>query len=262
MSTPTPTPAPDPHRIGGLAWAQRTKGRLTAAERRRLLGSIATGLSTYVAGRVKAATGRVPPGARDLSATALTPPDSRLARVAEEACREQPAPVIGHGYRTWMFGAGLAALDESALDMEHFYAACLLHDYGIAEAVDGEDFTLRSARRLLRCAEGAGLEPDTLNIAADAVTVHATPGITVERDGALGVYIQQGAMFDLAGLRLGDLTRGYRHDVITRYPRDGVSAAILPLIAAEASANPDGRFALLRRCGLPMLVRMNPIRPR
>ena len=92
--------------------------------------------------------------------------------------------------------------------------------------------------------------------------MHATPGITVDRDGALGVYVQAGAMFDLAGLRLGDLTRAYRDDVISRHPRDGVTADLLAMIKAEASANPDGRFALLRRCGLPMLLRLNPIRPR
>ena len=98
--------------------------------------------------------------------------------------------------------------------------------------------------------------------AADAITVHATPGIAVDRDGALGVYVQAGAMYDLTGLRLGDLTRAYRDHVIGRHPRDGVTADLLAMIKAEASANPDGRFALLRRCGLPLLVRLNPLQPR
>lgn len=68
-------------------------------------------------------------------------------------------------------------------------------------------------------------------------------------------------MFDLTGLRLGDLTRAYRDDVIGRHPRNGVTADLLAMISADAAANPDGRFALLRRCGLPMLLRLNPIRP-
>ena len=253
---------PDPHRVGGLAWAQSTKGRLTASERRRLLGPITAALGSYVAGRIRAATGRVPAGARDLSAAALTPPDSELARTAEAACREQPPSVIGHSFRTWMFGAGLAALDGSTLESEQFYVACLLHDYGIAEVVAGEDFTLRSAGRLQRCADEAGLVSAAVDQAADAITVHATPGIVVDRDGALGVYIQAGAMFDLTGLRVGDLTRAYRDHVISRHPREGVTADLLAMIKAEASANPDGRFALLRRCGLPLLVRLNPLQPR
>lgn len=94
----------DPTRVGGLAWTQRTKGRLTSAERRRLLGHAAAMLGAYVASRARLATGTVPARARDLSAEALAPPDSKLARLAEDACREQPPSLIGHGYRTWMFG--------------------------------------------------------------------------------------------------------------------------------------------------------------
>ena len=151
--------SPDPMRVGGLAWTQRTKGSLTPRERRRLLGHVAAGLGDYAAGRLRAATGRVPDRARDLSADALTPPDSKLVREAESACREQPPSLIGHGYRTWMFGSGLAAVDGVAMDTELFYVACLLHDYGIAEVVAGEDFTLRSVERLDRCAGDAGIAP-------------------------------------------------------------------------------------------------------
>ncbi len=253
--------SPDPLRVGGLAWTQRTKGRLTPSERRRLLGHIAAALSGYVAGRVRAATGRVPARARDLSAEALIPPDSALARAAESACREQPRSLIGHGYRTWMFGAGLAALDGTAMDPEQFYVASLLHDYGIVEVIAGEDFTLRSVARLDKCANDAGLAPGSVDDALDAITVHATPGIDVEDDGALGVYVQAGAMFDLTGLRVGELTRAYRDHVIRDHPRDGVTADIAAMIKAEAGANPEGRFALLQRCGMPLLMRLNPLRP-
>ena len=159
-----------------------------------------------------------------------------------------------------MFGTGLATLDGATLDMELLYVASLLHDYGLSQVVDGEDFTLRSAGRLQRCADEAGLA--TVDQAADAITVHAGPGITIERDGALGVYVQAGAMFDLAGMRVGDLTRAYRDDVINAHPRAGVTADLLARIKAEASANPQGRMALLQRCGLPLLLRLNPLRPR
>ncbi len=253
---------PDPQRVGGLAWAQRTKGRLTATERRRLLGPITAAMGTYVAGRIRAATGRVPAGARNLDAGALTPPDSALARTAEAACTEQPPSIIGHSYRTWMFGAGLAALDGSTLDRELFYVACLLHDYGISEVVAGEGFTLRSAGRLQRCADNVGLPMVAVEPAADAITVHAAPGIEVGRDGALGVYVQAGAMFDLTGLRVGDVSRAYREQVIAAHSRAGVTTDLLAVIKSEAAASPDGRFALLQRCGLPLLLRLNPIRPR
>jgi len=253
---------PDPTRTGGLGWTRRTQGTLTAAERRRLLGEVVRGQGRYLAGRIKLALGRTPARAASLSAEALEPPDSKLAREAEEACGEQPPSLIGHGYRTWMFGAGLGALDGVELDPELFYVASLLHDYGIATAVAGEDFTLRSAARLESCGHEVDADPEAVESAADAITVHITPGLTVERDGALGFYLQAGAMFDLAGLRAADLSAAYRDRVIAAHPRDGVTEAVVAMIRAEARANPRGRFGLLRRCGLATVVRLGPLRPR
>lgn len=253
---------PNPDRIGGLSWTRRTRGTLTAGERRRLLGEVVRAQGSYLAGRIKLALGRAPAGAASLSAEALEPPDSTLAREAEEACREQPPSLIGHGYRTWMFGSGLGALDGVELDPELFYAASLLHDYGIAAAVAGEDFTLRSAERLESCGHAVDADPGSIESAADAITVHATPGISVEQDGALGFYVQAGAMFDLAGLRAADLSRAYRDHVIAEHPRDGVTEAVVKMIRAEARANPGGRFGLLRRCGLATVVKLGPLRPR
>ena len=83
----------------------------------------------------------------------------------------------------------------------------------------GEDFTLRSADRLARCGEDAGAPVAAVASAADAITVHTTPGIDVETDGVLGVYVQAGAMFDLGGTAGRDLTREYRDRVIGEHPR-------------------------------------------
>ena len=253
---------PNPDRIGGLRWTRRTRGRLSPRERRRLLGEVVRGQAQFLADRLRLAVGWTPAGASSLSAEALAPPDSRFAREVEEACREQPGALIGHGFRSWMFGSGLVELDCVELDPELFYAACLLHDYGISTAVAGEDFTLRSVARLERCGGEIGVDPGPIERAADAITVHATPGLTVERDGALGVYLQAGAMLDLTGLRAADLSRAFRDRAIAEHPRDGVTGAVIGMIRAEALANPDGRFGLLRRCGLTTVVKLNPLRPK
>lgn len=243
--------SPDPERLGGLAWTRRTGGALTGRERRRLLGEIVRTQGTYVAGRLKLATGRVPRGDLDVD---LRPPDSVLARDAEEACREQSPAIIGHSYRTWIFGNGLAALDRVPLDRERFYVACLLHDHGIDAPVVGEDFTIRSAARA--AAIGADAEVQ------DAITVHSTPGATVARDGALGTYVGAGAILDLGGLRLWDLPRGFVEGTVEAHPREGVIGAVSALIRAEVRLNPRSRFALLRRCGILPLFAVTPLTPR
>lgn len=254
---------PDPDRLGGLGWTRRTRGALSRAERRRLLGAIVLGQGTYVASRVKLAAGRAPKGAAGLlSAEEFVPPDSRLAREAEEACREQTPGVIGHSYRSWIFGRALAALDTEPLDAEQFYVASLLHDHGLVHAVAGEDFTIRSAARAEACGHACGAPDAHIAAIGDAISIHATPGVELARDGALGFYLQGGALLDLIGSRADELTAQFRADALDRYPRAGVTAEITRLIAAEAKAVPHGRFALLRRCGFSQLIRVAPLTPR
>ena len=182
-----------------------------------------------------------------------------MSRLAEEAAEEQGVHVKGHGYRTWAFGSALATLDGNQLDPEVFYVAALLHDHGVEQVVAGEDFVLRSAARAEQCVAEAGLGEEVATPTADAITVHCTAGITVEHDGAPGFYIGAGAGLDLAGLRCGDLPRSYFDEVHAAHPRHGATRAFRDHIAAESRANPDGRFAQLRRCGFNLLLRTNPL---
>ena len=245
-------------RLGGLEWARRTGGRLTRSERRTLLAAIVRGQGDYIATRWRRMTGRVPAGARDLALADFRPPDSRFARLAEDAAEEQSVHVKGHGYRTWAFGAALAVLDGEEPDPEVLYVASLLHDYGVADVVGGEDFVLRSATRAEQCVTDAGLGEEVALATADAICVHSTAGITPDKDGP-GFYVGAGAGLDLAGLRCGDLPRSYFTDVHATHPRDGVTRAFIDHIAAEGRTNPDGRFAQLRRYGFNLLLRANPL---
>lgn len=250
--------APDLNRLGGLQWAERTRGDLSPSERRRLFGAILRGQGEYLTSRIRYAARRPPAGARGLDFADFTPPDSRLARLAEEAAQEQTAQVRGHGYRTWAFGSALAALDGVRPDREQFYVAALLHDYGCDSITVGEDFVVRSAARAAECAADAG-RPELGSPIGDAICVHPTAGITVEDDGAEGFYVQAGAGLDLAGLRCGDLPRSFVGQVHAKHPRGDVIRAFIGHVRAEATANPSGRFAQLRRCGFTTLLRMNPI---
>ncbi len=250
---------PDPERLGGLAWTRRSGGRLTGGERRRLLAAIAKGQAENLIGRAKLALGRLPAGARDVDVRSFEPPDSRLARDAEEACAEQPDSIAEHSYRTWMFGLALAAVDHVELDRELFYCAALLHDYGIAEPVPGRDFTSGGAERAIACAAGAEVARERGETMADAICVHTTPGIRVDHDGPLGCYIQWGAMVDGAGLRIWDIAPANVQEVVRRHPRGrGFKRELASMMRAEAAAVPGGRFSLLVRCGVPLAVRLAP----
>jgi hypothetical protein len=254
------THSPDPQRLGGLDWARRTGGRLSRRDRRRLLAAIALGQWENVVGRAKLALGRLPAGAESVDLNTFEAPDSLFAREAEQACAELPAALVGHSYRTWLFGRALAAVDRRELDVELFYCGALLHDHGIAQPTPGRDFTLASAERTLVCAKTAGIDEDRTHALADAICVHATPGVEVDRDGVLGCYLQWGAMVDVAGLRIWDVAPANVSEILRRYPRVDFKRQLVAMIRAEAAAVPQGRFGLLVRCGLPLAVRMAPFK--
>jgi hypothetical protein len=241
---------PDPNRLGGIGWTRRTKGALTSAERRRLYVAVARGQAEDVAGRLKLVLGRAPRRAHYVP----EPPDSAFARDVQEGCDEQPAAIVAHSYRTWAFGHALGALDGYALDPEQFWCAALLHDSGLATPVEGEDFTLRSADAAAACAGRHGHDGEPI---ADAITAHATPGVDPERDGALGAYIQAGAMLDLGSVRLADASPALRDEVARRFPPPG---DMVGFVTAEAKAVPKGRFAVMRRCGLFAGMRVAALR--
>lgn len=254
----TVAPAPDPDRLGGWEWTKRTHGILNSRERRRLLGAIASTQARYLARRISTTLGR---GGGTPDPGELAPPDSRFARAAEAAGDEQPATLVAHAYRTWTYGRALAAIDGVEIDDELFYAGCLLHDHGVTTPRTGEDFTLRSARRALCCNDPREISAERADLLVDAITVHTTPGISTAHDGALGVFIQTGAMVDLIGDRLWDLPAAVVDRTLARWNRQGFVTDIAELIHAEARAVPGGRFSLLHRCGFVPFLKVAPFRP-
>ena len=227
-------------------------------ERRRLLAAVTLGQWENALGRAKLALGRLPAGAESVNLETFAVPDSLFAREAEQACAELPQALVGHSYRTWLFGRALAAVDGRELDVEMFYCGSLLHDHGIAQPTPGRDFTLGSAERALACAAASGVSDDRAQVLADAICVHTTPGVDVAEDGELGCYLQWGAMVDGAGLRMWDIAPGNVAAVLRRYPQVDFKNQLVAMMRAEAAAVPQGRFGLLVRCGLPMAVRMAP----
>lgn len=249
------TTRPDPDRIGGFAWTQRTRGRLTRRERMQLLGSVVTSQRDYFLHRLRGAQPSTAPRPNDRE---IRPPDSRFAREVEAAAAEQNPVIRTHSYRSWIFGRALADVDGIDVDQELLFAGALLHDHGIDPVAAGEDFTLRSARRAIECARAADLDADRAATLADAITVHTTPGITVERDGAVGYYVQNGALVDIAGNRIWDISQSLIDDTLARYDRRGFTRGLGGHFTTEAKAVPGGRFSMLRKCGFVPLMYMAP----
>lgn len=249
---PSPTNArPDPDRTGGPGWLARG-GRLTTADRLRMLGGAGRTQLHWMIEHAR----RRRPSSLDVEEV-LRLPDTPLVREAVDAAQGQGPVLVGHAHRTAVFARALALVDDADVDHELLHVASLLHDVGLAEVVTGEDFTRRSADVALDCA--AAHDPAVGAALEDGIVVHTTIGITPARDGALGCYVQWGAMVDLVGLRERDLPYDLVRRTVADHPRTDFRRVLVGHVRAEARAVPGGRFALLRLTGFPLVVRAAPV---
>jgi hypothetical protein len=233
--------------IGTLDWARATGGNLTAAERRSLLAPVLRAMVAYSIGRLRLSLGLRPARLAELDLDSLRVPDSRLVREAETEGRATLSPVVlNHSYRTFAFGLALGRLDGIAVDVEHFYAACLLHDLALEKPHPGRCFAVVGAERVLRVAERAGVEPKVAQEIAEAVAMHITPGAGFEC-GPLAPLVAAGALVDLVGTRLEAIDPATVRGILARHPRTEFRDRFGEYWKREAAAVPRGRAALLER---------------
>ncbi len=233
------SPAKPP--VGSWDWLTETGGVLTAKERLALVPSLAGTFGRFSLDRLRLAVRARP--RHGLAAEDLwpAPPDSQLCRHAEQEARDLQSPaVVNHGYRTWVFGAALAKLDDAMFDPELFHAASLLHDLGLEHIEPARCFTRRSAESAEAVAERSGLDRAGALEMMNGIAMHITPGLRYH-DSALAFYLQAGAMADLVGLRAWQLPKDLRARADQAYPRQRVHEVLSRCWHAEAQAVPNGR---------------------
>jgi HD domain len=245
--------------VGSWAWAQQTDGRLSRGDRAHLIGQgVVARLSRLPAPWRRAVIGT------ESSVTLPSPPDSALARLAEQRVRELSAPVLhAHCLRTWAFAVLFAQRDEIAHDEELLYLACVLHDLGLTADHDRRDstaacFAVEGARAAHELLCGHGEAEDRARTVAQAITLHLNINVP-ERLGAEAHLLSKGVSLDTIGRHIHRLPTSRVHDVNDRWPREGFSDYLIPATRRQAQIRPQSRSALLHRLGFPDLLRANPL---
>jgi hypothetical protein len=254
------TPAPTD--LGTHAWVERTGGRLTAAERRRLLRPLARTHAINAAGRLSMLL-RVNSGRRRPPATVgwRPLPDSVLTRAAEDVARRQLSPaLLNHSYRTYAFGIALGELENLDVDRELLFAAALLHDFGLPTPAPQIDFTRSSARAARDVAEQVGLSTAATDVLRTAITLHHSPGVSLA-NGPVAYLLSAGAGLDVVGLRSWQLPPDLLATVLAAHPRAGFKREFSAAFRTEAARVPNGRARVLRRYGaFDLAIKTAPFR--
>ncbi|MFY9917125.1 MAG: HD domain-containing protein [Mycobacterium sp.] len=249
--------------IGTIAWTERTGGVLSRGERIALARPLLRGHRGIIAGRIAMAL-RLHAGARTfIDPSSLNPPDSPLARDAEAAAQDLLSPaVLNHSYRSFAWGAALAAIDGIAFDRELLYVASLFHDTGIPSPVREVDFTIRSAATVRRFLAAYDVSPEDEEVVTNAIALHHTPGVALDH-GPEAFLLSSGAAVDVFGLRSNHVPDAIRAAVVREYPRLGFKREFAGLFRAEARQVPHGRAWYLHRFAFSdVTIRLAPFRDR
>jgi hypothetical protein len=244
--------------VGTWAWAQQTDGRLRRRDRAKLLGQGVLARLSRLPARLRG------PVSESLSIEAPAPPDSAMARLAEERVREiSPPELFGHCLRTWAFSTMFATRGRIKHDAELLYLACMLHDLGLTSAHDGADPTARCfavegarAAHALICSHGDA--QSRAQIVAEAITLHLNVTVPAHM-GAEAHLLSKGVSLDTIGRRLHQLPLPSVQKVDKRWPRDGFTECLVAATDRQAEIRPQSRSAFLHTLGFLDLLRANPL---
>jgi hypothetical protein len=245
--------------LGSIGWTERTGGVLTTRECVALARPLLRGELSILAG-LSAMALRLHSGRRaTVEPERLAPPDSSLARDAQEAAEDLLTPAVrNHAHRCYAWAAALAARDGIPFDRELLYVAAMFHDTGLPSPVPRVDFTVRSAALARDFADRHGVPADSREVVTNAIAMHHTPGVSLE-SGPEAYLMSAGAAVDVFGLRSNEIPDAVRKEVVEQFPRVGFKREFAALWRAEAKQVPRGRAWFTHRFAVTDLsIRMAP----
>jgi hypothetical protein len=247
--------------FGTLEWGKKNNGVLTRTERLHFLRNMAFLAAREVTDIVRTKLGLLKPVNLELSD--LTPPDTRMVKDAEELARDtHTQDLLSHAYRSYYFGAMIAAYRKLKYDSEVYFTAAILHDIGLTEsriaplkqccfAVSGG----RQARDFLLNKDHPAVKA---HIVGDAISAHLNLHLPVRKYGAVASLVAKGAVCDLFGFEKRRLPEKFKSDLLRTYPAGDLQAALL----SKEELAPGSRLDFGRKLsgGLPERIWIHDIK--
>lgn len=172
-------------------------------------------------------------------------PDSEFAvQAVQTASALCPDFMMRHCFRSYCFGAILAARNQLTLDRETFFVAAMLHDLGLsdAHADDPGSFEWVGARLAHAfCLDTAQTEVRAATV-HNAIALHTSVGI-VDRFQPEIALLHFGTGMDLFGTRLDEIDKETLELVLADYPRGAFRAEFSPCLSHQAQQKPDSQIA-------------------
>lgn len=153
----------------------------------------------------------------------VTVPDTPLVERAISYAREHCEPFLfNHVMRSWLFAAALAEVDDTPHDAEVLAIATVLHDLGLAEALQGpRRFEVEGADAARKLALDAGVDDQRANLVWDGVALNSTPSLALHKQAEVALC-SAGTVVDWAGQGAEKLTKDRVAAILQAFPRLGM----------------------------------------
>jgi hypothetical protein len=172
-------------------------------------------------------------------------PDSEFAAQAIEAASTLcPEFMMRHCFRSYCFGAILAARNQLTLDRETFFVAAMLHDLGLSEAHadDPGSFEWVGARLAHSfCCDTEEGEAKAATV-HNSIALHTSVGIA-DRCAPEIALLHFGTGMDLFGMRIDEIPRDTLEQVLADHPRGAFKTEFSPCLSHQAEIKPDSQIA-------------------
>lgn len=172
-------------------------------------------------------------------------PDSKFAVQAIETANALcPEFMVRHCFRSYCFGAILAARNQLTLDRETFFVAAMLHDMGVTDthADDPGSFEWVGAglaHAFCLKAEQSEVRAATVH---NAIALHTSLGLADRYQPEIAM-LHFGTAMDLFGMRVDEMPRDTLELVLSDYSRGAFKAEFSQCLSHQAQSKPDSQIA-------------------
>jgi hypothetical protein len=183
-----------------------------------------------------------PDGATRLLA-GVSVPDTPLISRAIEFARDRSEPYLfNHVMRSWLFAALLAQRNQTAHDAEVLAVITILHDLGLAEALNGPlRFEVEGANAARAFARSEGIDDRRAQLIWDGVALNSTPTIALYKETEIALATM-GIGLDWGGWGYEALTEAELAGIIETFPRLGMKERFTQAVCKIVETRPTTTY--------------------
>ncbi|WP_433972077.1 HD domain-containing protein [Tunturiibacter lichenicola] len=184
----------------------------------------------------------------NLTITATSIPDTKLAKEATQILREQSTDLLyNHSLRVYLFAAEQGRQQKLRFDPELLYVSAAFHDLGLIKKYSSatERFEVDGANAVRQFLTAHNLPEVQVQTAWEAIALHTTPGVTQYMKPEVALLFT-GVGLDVLGEGFDNFPAELREQIVKEYPRHNFKEGIVNAFFGGFEHKPGSTFGTVK----------------